>query len=250
MKVTNWSGTELEIDVERTAQLLDDKALAARFGTVPAGVQWVAFETINKITNAGKKPWTKDTGLPSVWILAMYNPSPDTFVAIPVDPAGKGVVNDAYFGKVPPERLKVYDKEGFLLFKCDGDHRGKIGIPPGRAREYAGSYSASSKLLTLVQYDKPKGATDYVNSMWEQQKQPFAGDVVNSYNDGAPAPGKDKLGGFYEIETSSPAAALAPRASLVHTHRTFHFAGEISALDPIAQKALGVSATRIAEGIK
>lgn len=141
-------------------------------------------------------------------------------------------MNDAYFGKVPPERLKVYDKEGFLLFKCDGDHRGKIGIPPGRAREYAGSYSASSKLLTLVQYDKPKGATDYVNSMWEQQKQPFAGDVVNSYNDGAPAPGKDKLGGFYEIETSSPAAALAPRASLVHTHRTFHFAGEISASIP------------------
>jgi hypothetical protein len=241
MKVTNWSGTELEVDVERTVQLID----ASRLGAVPEGVKWIGFETVNKITNAGKKAWTKDKGLLSVWILAMYNPSPDTYVAIPIEP--KGTINDAYFGKVPADRLKVYDN--YLLFKCDGDHRGKIGIPPAKAKEWAGSYSASSKLLTLVHFDKPK-ATDYVNSMWEQQKQPYAGDVVNSYNDGAPEPGKEKLGGFYEIETSSPAAALAPKASLVHTHRTFHLVGDLAALDPIAQKTLGVTATRISEGIK
>jgi hypothetical protein len=34
------------------------------------------------------------------------------------------------------------------------------------------------------------GATDYVNSMWEDQKEPFSGDVVNSYNDGPTATGK------------------------------------------------------------
>ena len=101
--------------------------------------------------------------------------------------------------------------------------RGKIGLPPSRGRGVLGSYSASARLLTLVRYDKPKGATDYVNSMWEAQKEPYGGDVVNSYNDGPTEPGKPSLGGFYEIETSSPAAALAPGAALSHVHQTYHF---------------------------
>jgi hypothetical protein len=80
------------------------------------------------------------------------------------------------------------------------------------------------------------------------QKNPYGGDVVNSYNDGPPAPGKPPLGGFFEIESSSPAAALAPGESLVHTHRTFHFVGDRAALDPLATRVLGVSAGRIARG--
>ena len=56
----------------------------------------------------------------------------------------------------------------------------------------------------LVQFDRPAGARDYVNSMWEVQRDPFAGDVVNSYNDGPPAPAAKPLGPFYELETSSP----------------------------------------------
>jgi hypothetical protein len=39
----------------------------------------------------------------------------------------------------------------------------------------------------------------------------------------------------------TPGHSLAPGASLVHTHRTFHFTGEPAALDPIAKKVLGVS---------
>jgi len=77
--------------------------------------------------------------------------------------------------------------------------------------------------------------------MWEVQKEPFAGDVVNSYNDGPPAPGAKPLGPFYELETSSPAAALPAGASLVHRHRTIHLTGDRAVLDTIASKALGVS---------
>ena len=101
-----------------------------------------------------------------------------------------------------------------------------------------------------MSFDKKPGARDYVNSMWEKQAEPYGGDVVNSYNDGPVEPGKPSLGGFYELETSSPAAALAPGASLVHAHRTYHFVGERAALDVIAEKVLGVSASRIAEGIQ
>jgi hypothetical protein len=68
--------------------------------------------------------------------------------------------------------------------------------------------------------------------------------VINSYNDGPTAPGKPSLGGFYEIETSSPAAALAPGESLEHVHATLHVVGTAAsrgALDALARKVLGVS---------
>ncbi len=51
----------------------------------------------------------------------------------------------------------------------------------------------------------------------------FSGDAVNSYNDG-PIDGK-QMGKFYEIESSSPAAALAPGTSMQHIHRTIHLKG-------------------------
>ena len=256
MALTNYAGTRFSLEVERRVRLLPDSEVAARLGIDLAaakarGAKWVAFETVNRITNRGPEPWTRDRGLLSIWILAMYAPSPDAHVLIPFETTGPGpIVNDAYFGKVPADRLAVRNKEGHLVFKCDGQLRSKIGLGPARAREVLGSYSASARLLTLVHYDKPKGARDYVNSMWETQKEPYAGDVVNSYNDGPPGPGLPSLGGFYELETSSPAAALRPGESVVHTHRTFHFVGDRPGLDPLATRVLGVTASRIAEGIR
>jgi hypothetical protein len=52
--------------------------------------------------------------------------------------------------------------------------------------------------------------------------------------------------GFYEIETSSPGAELAPGQSRVHTHRTFHLVGEAAALEPLAKKMLGVALADVA----
>lgn len=252
MSITSYAGTKFDLDVERTVRLLDDKAAGARLGApIGAGVAWVGYETENKITNTGNAPWTKKDGLLSVWILSMFNPSEDTFVAVPFDAKATGeVVNDKYFGKVPADRLFVDDKGGFPLFACDGKHRSKIGLGPSRAKDFLGSFSSSQRLLTIVQYDKPAGAKDYVNSMWEKQANPFGGDVVNSYNDGPTEPGKPSLGGFYEIETSSPAAALKPTESLVHTQRTFHLVGDAAALDPVSQKTLGLAVARIGAGIK
>jgi len=96
-----------------------------------------------------------------------------------------------------------------------------------------------------VLYDKPKGAARYVNSMWEQQAMPYAGDVVNSYNDGPPAPGKPPLGGFYEIESSSPAAALGPNESIMHVHQTYHFTGAKADLDALCRHVLGVNLSEL-----
>lgn len=252
--VTNHSGTRFTVEVDRRIRLLSDEQMRSHLGldsagTTVAGLKWVAFETENRITNRGTVAWSKDRGLLSVWVLGMYAPSPDANVVVPFEKQAEGpIVNDTYFGKVPADRLAVHDADGYLVFKCDGEYRSKIGVNPARAKSVLGSYSESARLLTLVQYDKPAGARDYVNSLWELQKEPYAGDAVNSYNDGPVAPGQPSLGGFYELETSSPAAALAPGQSLTHTHRTFHFVGDRALLDRVAERVLGVTATRITAG--
>jgi hypothetical protein len=242
MTVENYGGETFDVAVERTIRLVDRPAVDARLGVaVPAGVRVVAFESENRVTNAGARAWTKEHGLPSVWILAMFSPSADANVVIPFSSGTGPVVNDRYFGKVPADRLAVHEDAGYLVFKCDGQQRGKIGLGPARAKSALGSYSERAHLLTVVELDRPPGATDYVNSMWEKQAEPFGGDVLNSYNDGPTAPGKPSLGGFYEMETSSPALALKPGESAVHVHRTVHLEGERAALAPTAKKVLGVA---------
>jgi hypothetical protein len=159
------------------------------------------------------------------------------FVEGPEDQLGP-IVNDAYFGAVPAERLRV--ERGVIYFRGDGAERGKIGVPRPRAKSVVGSYDPDRGVLTVVRFTLPSGATDYVNSMWEMQSRPYAGDVVNSYNDGPLGPGQPPLGPFYELESSSPAAFLSADASIQHVHSTFHFEGSRDALDAIARKMLGV----------
>ena len=243
--VTNQSGTKFDVGVERTVRLLDREQTAQALGvTIPEGLPFVAYETVNTITNRGEKAWDADTGLLSVWILGMYKPSPSTVMAIPFREDGEGpVVNDAYFGKIAPDRLKV--GKGVVFFKGDGASRGKIGIPPLRSTPFAGSYSPDLGALTIVRCEPVEKDGRYVNSMWENQENPYAGDVINAYNDGSPAPGEPPLGPFYELETSSPGAELAPGASLTHKQVTVHFAGQPEKLDPIAEAKLGAGIAEI-----
>jgi hypothetical protein len=252
MTVTNYSGTRFDLRVDRTVRLLDRDAAATLLGHTPAAaVRVVAYESDNRLTNTGSAPWKKDTGLVSIWILGQFRPAPRTTIVIPVaagSAAERGpVVNDAYFGAIPADRLRV--ATDVVFFRGDGRQRGKIGIPRPRARGIAGSYDPDSHVLTIVQVSVPADARDYVNSMWEQQARPYGGDVINSYNDGPLGPGQPPLGPFYEIESSSPAAALAPGASLEHVHRTIHLQGDDVDLDAIAKGVLGVSLADIAASL-
>jgi hypothetical protein len=244
MRLVNYSGTAFEVELYREVRLLKAEEVKTLGVPVPAGVKMVAFASDNQITNIGVKPWSKDTGLLSIWILGMFNPSPATTIVVPFKPGPEAelgpAVNDAYFGKVPPGRLVVRDADGVLFFSGDGKYRSKIGIAPRRAKPFAGSWDAANKVLTVVHLTIPEGATDYVNSMWQIQDEPFAGDVVNSYNDGPASPGAKPLGPFYELESSSPAVALRPGGRLTHVHTTMHFQGPDQALDEIARAVLGV----------
>jgi hypothetical protein len=243
MTLVNYSGTQMEIDVDRAVRLLTGPDVAARLGESPgSAVRTVAFESSNTVTNVGRARWQPQSGLVSVWILGMFKPSPQTTIALPFAPGSESAlgptVNDAYFGRVPADRLIV--KGSMVFFRGDGQYRSKIGLSPSRALSVAGSYDASGHVLTLVQYTRPADALEYVNSMWETQREPYKGDVINSYNDGPPAPGKPPLGPFYELETSSPALRLSPGERYTHVHRTFHLVGPEAELDRIARATLKI----------
>jgi hypothetical protein len=239
--VSNQSGTTFHVGVEREVHLLTPDKIRTLLGTAATGtIKVVAYETVNTLTNRGKEAWRQDSGLLSIWLLGMYKHSASTVVAIPVKKGeAKDLgpqVNDDYFGKVPKDRLKVVGD--VVYFKADGAHRSKIGIPPRRSMGVAGSYSPESSSLTLTIYPHPAGESRYVNSAWALQENPYGGDAINSYNDGSPGPGKAPLGPFYELETSSPAAALKPGESITHRQTTIHITGDAAELDSIAKSHL------------
>lgn len=247
LQLENYSGTRLTAMLSREVKLLSTPDLSDILGITPdPGIKWVGFETANTLTNAGSNPWVKETGTVSIWMLGMLNPSDGGTVVIPYvqgDEKDLGkIATTNYFGEIPADRIKM--ENGFLFFKVDGKHRSKLGLSDKRATSLAGSYDAINKVLTILQFSKPSASSGYVNSLWEIQKEPFKGDVLNSYNDGPLADGT-QMGPFYELESSSPAALLAPGESLTHTQRFFHFVGSEEELGRISQKVLGVTVDQI-----
>ena len=252
MSLTNYQGFTFDLRVDRSVRLLDraDVTRELRIAT-PDDVDVVAYESENVVTNTGKTAWRRESGLISIWILGMLRPGPRTTVVIPYKQGPEAtlgpVVNDAYFGAQPPDRMRV--GRSAVFFRGDGTRRGKIGIPQSRATNIAGSYDPDRRLLTIVQFTLPDAPAGYVNSMWARQDQPYRGDVINSYNDGPLGPGQPPLGPFYEIESSSPAAALTPGDSIRHVHRTVHLQGSGAGLDAIARAVLGLSLDEIGAGL-
>ena len=250
--LTNYTGTVFDLEVRREIRLLSEKSAQKFLGVaLNPDVKVVAYESLNSVKNTGQVAWSKPGGLLSIWILGMFNASPATTIVVPFVQGNEArlgpVVRDAYFGKVPADRLVV--KDGVMFFSADANYRSKIGIPPLRTKPILGSYDALNKVLSLIQFTFNKDAVDYVNSMWEIQKNPFGGDVVNSYNDGPPKPGAAQLGRFYELETSSAALSLKPSQEAVHVSRTMHLQGPESELDTIARATLGVGLNDIKNGL-
>jgi hypothetical protein len=243
IQLKNYSGNSFNIKLTRNIRLLNKEQAQDFLGiSTPKDINSIGFESETVLTNTGNELWNKETGMPSIWILGMFTPSPGVTIVIPYKQGDESIygpiVNDTYFGKIPSDRLKI--KDGIILFRGDGKARGKIGLSPLRVVPVAGSYDSISKTLTIVRFSFREGVHDYVNSMWEIQDEPFKGDVLNSYNDGPLADGS-QMGPFYELESSSPAANLKPNESLTHVHQTFHFQGSEEVLNAITLKVFGVS---------
>lgn len=244
----NYSGTQFDVNLARTIRMLaPEKAAKAVTADMLEGVSTVAFESHNVLTNRGDAPWTHQGGLLSLWVLGQFNPSPTTTIVVPFHPgavAEMGVpINTDYFAEIPADRLRIFDAAA--CFRADSHYRSKIGVNPKRATGVLGSYDAEHQVLTIVEHSLGAPGAEYVNSEWKIQEQPYAGDVANCYNDGPPAPGEPQLGAFYELESSSPAAALKPGESIEHVHRTLHLQGDKARLDAAAKAAFGLSIAEI-----
>lgn len=242
MHLENYSGSSFDLRINRKVSLLDNAAIGQMLNAskMPEGIKMVGFQSENTITNEGKHAWDRSSGMLSLWVLSMLRAADGTSIFIPYnvgDSSALGKIMTAdYFGEIPSERLKA--DNGIIRFKADGNYRSKIGISPRRTIPWAASFDAVNNVLTIAMFSFDPEKKDYVNSLWKIQQDPFSGDVVNAYNDG-PVDGK-QMGKFYELESSSPAAALKPGEKLSHTHSTIHLKGDRASLDQLTRTMFGV----------
>jgi len=237
--VTNYSNKTFNVDITRTIQLLDKNAIQQKLNTtIPENIKSVAYESDNQIKNVGNSAWNKDSGLLSIWLSGMFAPSEEAKVIIPFSPIknAHSFITDDYFGKIDSSRLIV--KDSVLYFRCDGKSRGKIGLAPEVAKPFVCSYDFKRNVLTIVIPEVHKNG-NYVNSKWELQKEPYKGDVINSYNDGPLADGS-QMGPFFEIESSSPAQELKPGETQEYHQTTMHLQGDYNSLKSLVQQLINV----------
>jgi hypothetical protein len=248
-ELKNYSGTSFKIKVTLNIKLLNDNTIDQLLGIKnTSSVHRIAYQSENVLKNTGPSIWTKEKGALSIWLLSMLNASPDVTVILPYKKEAKGrIVKDDYFSKVPENRLTI--KENAAYFLTDGNYRSKIGISPSRVIPRIGSYDAKNKKLTILEFSFSEKDTAYVNNSLEIQKDPFAGDVINVYNDG-PKDNNPGMGKYYELETASPAAFLKPGEEITHTQRTYHFEGNEKELNVLAKSLLNVSLTEVTDLFK
>lgn len=242
MALQNYAGSHFSIHVNRKVSLLNNASIGLLLNTaVPKQLKVVGYRTENTVTNTGTKAWDETTGMPCTWILDMFPPSDKTTIIVPYKAgSGKPATTD-YFGEIPASRVKMDGQT--LFFKADGKQRGKIGIHPGRAEQVAGSYDAVHHILTIILFDvSPSGK--YLNQEWRTDKAVFSGDAMNVYNDGPLADGK-QMGPFYELESVSTAHFLPAGHSDTHWHSVFHFKGDETGLNYLAEKILKVNLSKV-----
>lgn len=253
LEVENAAGTKFAFDLERTVRLLSGDEVRRALGAEVAAlldrkeVLWVGYESDNRLTNRGAA-LSKKSGLVSIWMLGMLNSGPKTVVVAPFRGSAESLadaVTSDYFGPIPSDRLKLL--RSAVLFRADAQYRSKIGLGPTRAKSVLGGIDFAAPSVTLVHFDLPEHPERciYLNNAWGQQDDPFRGDVVNSYNDGPNDLGR-RLGDFYELETLSPAAELAPGEKLIHRQRTIHVIGPREMLEELVGLTLGVSWSAVA----
>lgn len=241
MNLENYRGAKLSIAVDRKISLLDNASINRDLQISPDdSVHVVGYETDNVITNKGDFDWNEKTGMPCIWILDMFTPSESGVIAIPFTPVknkNEKIATTDYFGAIPPDRIKYTDS--VLYFKVDGKSRGKLGLPPGRAKGVEGSYDPTNHVLTILTADiDPKAK--YLYQKWDTTGATFDGDALNAYNDG-PLEDGSQMGPFYEMESVSPAAMLKPGEMMAHRQSVYHFTGSEQALNGISEKILGIS---------
>lgn len=246
--IINYAGTPLKIKMERDVEIMENETIEQMLNvTLNENVNVVGFKTVNRLFNTGTNEWTEQTGAPCIWNLDMFMPSESCIIVIPyIENAQGKVATTDYFGEIAGDRIKY--SNGVLFFKADGKSRGKLGIPPLRAKNMAGSYDAQNNVLTVTVFDVHNDRK-YLNQEWRTDRDPYSGDAMNAYNDG-PLEDGSQMGPFYEIESVSPPAFLKQGEHITHNHSVFHFTGDKKTLNNIATKVFGVTLQEIQNTFK
>ncbi len=241
MDLTNAEATRFQLRVDRTIRVVTrseaEQVLNLRLSS---DVLDVGYLSDNRITNTGTTAWEPQTGTIAIWILGMFRGRDQTVVIAPLADRGtEPVINMAYYPDQPDDRIVIDRAAHTLLFRADGDCRSKFGLTAGWARDRLGSIDLANRVLTIVLFRRPPEPARYVNCLMQQrQDDPYAGDVINSYN---------HFGGlrFYELESASPAAFLKPGGSLDHMRYTLQFHGPLERLSEISRKVFGIGLERV-----
>lgn len=238
----NYSGLVFKLRVEREVGLIPSAKLSEELGvTLPTGMSYVGSYSRNTVTNIGDASWSRETGLPCIWILGQYNAGPRTTVLAPFKPATEegeegSPINDDYFGKISAETPgRIHVLENAVVFRADARHEGKLGISPTRSRGLAASFDPDKNLLIIVKFDLHPEDELFASFTWEYPNpRPYQGDQLQIYN------ADSETHAFYEMESTSPCRELAPGQKLRHRHASFAFQGDRDALRELAVKVLGV----------
>ena len=233
-RLVNYSGHALRLPRSSARCGCSSAAAAAKAlgAALPAWLKLVAFESENVLVNTGKARGRSPSGLLSIWILGMFTPTPAHDRGDPL-PRGSGrrarADRQRRLLRQGPRRSAASRRTVFVFFKGDGEQRGKIGLSPARATPVARRATTPQRgVLTIVQLRRsPRGAGDYVNSMWEIQKQPYARRRRQQLQRRPARAGRaSRSGRSTSSRPRRPAQALAPGERLVHVHRTFHAQGD------------------------
>lgn len=252
---TNWSGTKFKVQIDRTVVLLDSATASQKLGTDFSKVKIVAHESHNTLINRGTDAWNPETGLIGLWMVCMSKPGAKATLFVPFKSGAQESLTDAdivtanYFGDLDDTRLKIDRDNRMVYFLGDGHLRSKLGINFERVRNIMGSWDEERQVLSVVNFNLPESApaNGYNNNLWEIQDAPYAGDVINCYNDGINDSGSGMVeGGFYEMETISPALALAPGEGYTHIQRTLRMEGDRAELSAVTESLFGVGLDQIA----
>ena len=252
---TNWSGTKFKVQLDRTVVLLDSASAGQKLGADFSKVKLVAHESHNTLINRGDTAWKPETGLIGLWSICMSKPGPKATLFMPFNldseesATDSDIVTANYFGDLDESRLKVDRENKLVYFLGDGQLRSKLGISFSRVANIIGSWDEDRQVLSVVNFNLPESAPSngYNNNLWEMQDEPYAGDVINCYNDGVNDSGSNMAeGGFYEMETVSPALALSPGEGFTHIQRTLRMEGDRAELSAIAKSLFGVDLDQIA----
>lgn len=231
------AGQTFDARLERRVRLMSAADIAGAFpDSAIGGLAAVGYSTDNAIVNVGDDPWGEETGTVSLWLLDILPAGGSVVAVLPyrgATPETLDTTNAGYFGATPPDRLQVVDSA--VLFRGDGAEVGKVGLPVAHTTGRLGSVDLERGVLTVIDFDYDPNAL-YQGMEWRDLEDPYTGDAVTSYNNGA-APARPS---FYELESVAPAAFLAPGGSAEHRHDVYHFVGSRAEVLAAAEVLLGV----------